>query len=345
MLAYDIPNSKNFCGGNFQDWLEVNLIDTCNARCSWCIERGGYHPEYHAPVEEIARVAIGTGKTNIILLGGEPLLYKQMKELVRLLAYANRKVWITTNGFLLTSKYVMDNLIPVTGVNISIHHFNMENNKQVTKVMIDEHKLREAINALHFIHANVRMNCNVISGQIDTPEKIISYVKWAKNILADKIRFAELKQDDEGFVDLAAILNHKYGLNDNPFTHGCNSDCVIEGVPVNFRQMCGLQTSRRTAPLNPKQYAKEVLYYDGKLYDGWQTMKKENKEMGNNEVINILETIRKANFTDDELQSLKEFLSKLLFDKASRGDYFVEKPSHSNSADFGHATTSGGCQY
>ena len=42
------------------------------------------------------------------------------------------------------------------------------------------------------------------------------------------------------------------------------------GIPVNVRLMCGLQTKKRPAPINPKQYPKQVLYYDGRIYDGWQ---------------------------------------------------------------------------
>jgi hypothetical protein len=67
-------------------------------------------------------------------------------------------------------------------------------------------------------------------------------------------------------------------LNQDPFTYGCNKDTVICGMPVSFRQMCGLQTPLRPCPINPKQYQKQVLYYDGKLYNGWQTVKKEEKE-------------------------------------------------------------------
>jgi hypothetical protein len=35
--------------------------------------------------------------------------------------------------------------------------------------------------------------------------------------------------------------------------------------------LCGLQTPRRKAPKNPVQFSKEVLYYDGELYQGWQS--------------------------------------------------------------------------
>jgi hypothetical protein len=165
----------------------------------------------------------------------------------------------------------MENLVGVYGVNISIHHYDMARNAQVVGVTIDVDKLRDAIAVLHDLGAQVRFNCNCITGQIDSVEEIRRYIAFVRDIGGDKIRFAELKLDDEGFVDLAAVLDHKYGLNDNPFAEGCNSDAVIDGMPVNFRQMCGLQTRMRPVPENPVQHQKQVLYYDGKIYDGWQT--------------------------------------------------------------------------
>ena len=41
-MKNSIPNKLNFCGGNFQDWLEVMLTPACNGKCSWCIEKNGY---------------------------------------------------------------------------------------------------------------------------------------------------------------------------------------------------------------------------------------------------------------------------------------------------------------
>ena len=328
-----IPNPRNFCGGNFQDWLEVNLLERCNAQCAWCIERGGYHPEHHATVEEMAKAAISTGKKNIILLGGEPLLYREINTLIGLLIDADKNIWITTNGFLLTPKYIVENLKGITGVNISIHDFDMQKNKEITKILIDEENLKQSITLLHAYGVNIRMNCNTIKNYIDTPEKIVLYVQWAKSIGADKVRFAELKQDDEEFIDLSAILNHKYGLNDNPFVHGCNSDCVIEGIPVNFRQMCGLQTSRRIAPLNPKQYAKEVLYYDGKIYDGWQTkIEKENTMKEKYE--KLLQTITKGKLTPEEYRNLAELVDTIA--KAESTHEVTTRVEYQSS---------GGCQY
>lgn len=319
------PNQKNFCGGNFQDWLEVNLIDTCNGKCSWCIERNGYHPKEHAPWWKIVSQALSSGKTNIILLGGEPTLHPNLKEVIQVISSAGRKVWITTNGGKLSPEFVKSKLAGITGINISVHSFDLEHNKRIVGVNLE--CLSDLVAALHEIGANVRFNCNCIAGHIDSVEKIDQYILWAKSISADKIRFAELKQDDGSFVDLAKVLNYKYGLNDNPFTRGCNSDAVIHGVPVNFRQMCGLQTSRREKPTDPVQYAKQVLYYDGNFYDGWQTLVKE-KEMKDKDIVKILRAVERGELTSEEaFAQLKDIKGKEVVREVVRYE------------------SSGGCQY
>ena len=132
-------------------------------------------------------------------------------------------------------------------------------------------RTRGAINKAKELKIKIRLNCNTIKGYIDNESEINKYVEFAKNIGADSVRFAELKQDDKNFVDIAKILNYKYGLNDDPFSNGCIKDVIINNMSVNFRQMCGLQTTKRIAPENPEQINKKVLYYDGNFYNGWQT--------------------------------------------------------------------------
>jgi hypothetical protein len=263
-----IPNPKNFCGGNFQDWLEINLTDKCNGKCSWCIENDGFHPHYHAEWYEIALMALNSKKKNIILLGGEPTLYPHLRDIIRMLSYDNRNVFITTNGSLLSEEFIENTLPGICGINISIHDSDLIKNKKITGIMINE--MPRIINAIYGIGSSIRLNCNCISGHVDSEEKVLEYLRWAKSLYIKSVRFSELKCDNNLFVDLAKIFDYKHGLNDDPFTHGCHNDVNINGVNVNFRQMCGLQTSKRKRPTHPQQCYKNVLYYDGKIYKGWQ---------------------------------------------------------------------------
>lgn len=272
-LPYDIPNSQNFCGGNFADWLEVMLTDACNGSCAWCVEQHGWHPDQHASWEKIVCTALNANAKNIILLGGEPTLHPDLSKIIATLHNCNRNVYVTTNGSQLTPDFVMNNLLFLTGINISIHDYDLDRNQMITGIKLSNDTLQQSIRILRDHNIIVRLNCNIIKSHIDTFTEMRKYIHFAKNLGAIQVRFAELKFDDDNFIDLAKVCDHRYGLNDDPFRHGCNITASIDDIDVSFRQMCGLQGVPRPIPKRPKQYTKQVLYYDGKIYNGWQVSK------------------------------------------------------------------------
>lgn len=263
------PNRNNFCGGAFADWLEVNLIAKCNAACPWCIERDGYHPKNVAPVDTLIKRMLDTGKKNIILLGGEPTLHQSIGNIISALYQKDRCVYVTTNGILLTPDFVEKNLLLLTGINISIHDYDLLSHNEMCKSRLSEPVLVAAISTFNDT-TMIRLNCNLIRGHIDSRRKIDAYIEFAKRIGANGVRFAELKDDVDNWVDMTDILGSEYGVNNDPFGLGCVTDVKINGMPVNLRQMCGLQTPLRKQPTNPEQVTKQVLYYDGQIYDGWR---------------------------------------------------------------------------
>ena len=127
------PSSKNFCGGAFPDWLEVNLTSKCNAKCSWCVERDGFHPTKIAPWDILVKKIETHGAENVILLGGEPTLYKDIAKIINVLKYSYHRVYITTNGSKLNKNFIRNNLKHLYGINISLHHYDMIKNEGVQK--------------------------------------------------------------------------------------------------------------------------------------------------------------------------------------------------------------------
>lgn len=293
------PHPSNVCGGNYSDWIEVNLTDKCNGKCSWCVEKQGWHPKKHVGWKELVNVILSTGKKNVILLGGEPTLYPFLNEIITELHRNKRKVWITTNGSNL-KKLINIHYFLLSGINISIHHYDLNKNFEITGIHVSEEDIRFAVGLAKLSNTKLRLNCNTIKGYIDSKTAIKKYITFAKKLGVRYIRFAELKGDNEHFVNIPKIFDYGFGLTENPFEFGCSKDAIINGVNINFRIMCGIQTSMRPAPVNPIQTSKITVYYDGKIYDGWQMKDSKKKEKDPlepttdiNEIVKILKKVKK----------------------------------------------------
>lgn len=264
----DVPHKDNACSGRYHDWLEVNLTPACNGRCAWCVERHGWHPSRVADWRALVKAANAVGRKNVILLGGEPTLHPHLRSIVTALTDVGHDVWVTTNGSMLSE--AATHLAGARGVNISVHDADLRRNEQVTGVSLSEASLRGAIRTLRESGASVRMNCTCIRGHVESRADVGRYVAWASGIGATHVRFAELKHADGDFVDLSRIFP-ECGANGDPYRLGCSRDTTVDGMPVNVRQMCGLQTALRPRPEHPLKVFHPVLYYDGEVYDGWQS--------------------------------------------------------------------------
>src|SRR5215831_14958247 len=92
--------------------LRVSVTDRCNLRCQYCMPEEEYvwlPREDLLTFEEVGRLAevfTGLGVDKIRLTGGEPLLRRDLPELVRFLARTPgvRDLAVTTNGLLLEAQ-------------------------------------------------------------------------------------------------------------------------------------------------------------------------------------------------------------------------------------------------
>jgi cyclic pyranopterin phosphate synthase len=93
--------------------LRISVIDRCNFRCTYCMPEDQYaHDHAFLPkdqrlrfeeIERIARAFVALGVRKLRLTGGEPLLRRDLPELVRQLAGIAQAedIALTTNGVLL----------------------------------------------------------------------------------------------------------------------------------------------------------------------------------------------------------------------------------------------------
>src|SRR6187399_3359115 len=92
--------------------LRLSVTDRCNLRCSYCMPEADYAwlPRedilHFEEIERLVNVFVSLGVDKVRLTGGEPLLRRDLPDLVRLLSAvpAVRDLAMTTNGVLLAAQ-------------------------------------------------------------------------------------------------------------------------------------------------------------------------------------------------------------------------------------------------
>jgi len=127
--------------GREHDYLRISVTDRCNLRCVYCMPEEGMEfepPEKILTFDEIAdvvRVAAGMGIRKIRLTGGEPLVRKNLEQLVAMIASVPGidDIALTTNGIFLASKAQALKDAGLTRVNISMDSLQPERFKMITR--------------------------------------------------------------------------------------------------------------------------------------------------------------------------------------------------------------------
>lgn len=274
MTMLNQAHQNNPCNGRYGKSLDVKITNDCNCSCDFCIEKGGYRPP-QAPVEKLIHTtnALRDYQT-LLILGGEPFLYDHLPEYLE--GIRKDRVYITTNGSAF-SKHPLERLAgKLTGINISVHHYNEATNAQILGRYVSFDAIRNAVKVFKDFGVTVRINTNLVKGFLSCREDIEFMVRLARELGADDIRFAELQNCNKLFISAQEAAPELFGhLSADPFSGGCEhlikDTSWDDPFKISVRLACGLVNPYRPAPASPIRKGSEtkVLYPNGMVYDGW----------------------------------------------------------------------------
>lgn len=123
--------------GRTIDYLRLSVTEACNFHCAYCTPNGHVTPSTSPlTLDEIAsvvRAAVTLGVTKIRLTGGEPLLRRDIVDIVRTIAQIDgvRDLALTTNGFFLARIAEPLAQAGLNRVNISLDSLHRERFAQI----------------------------------------------------------------------------------------------------------------------------------------------------------------------------------------------------------------------
>jgi GTP 3',8-cyclase len=123
-------------------YIRISITDRCNLRCVYCMPPEGIPWKHHDQImryEEIAavvRVAAENGIREVRLTGGEPLVRKDLADLVRMISAIPgiEDISLTTNAVLLEKQARALAEAGLQRVNISLDTLNPDKFKRITRL-------------------------------------------------------------------------------------------------------------------------------------------------------------------------------------------------------------------
>ena len=155
--------------------LRISVTDRCNFRCRYCMPRERFNEDHtflpkraflsFDEIEKVVRSSISLGLEKVRITGGEPLLRKNLPELIAKLSKLGIDIALTTNASLLKKNAKALRLAGLNRVTISLDALDPELHKQMSDSNISVDSILEGIDeAVRVGLSPVKINCVVQKG-------------------------------------------------------------------------------------------------------------------------------------------------------------------------------------
>jgi len=208
--AAPMPLSDSY--GRVAKKLRIMVTDRCNYRCDFCMPNEPIWLDRKdiLSFEEIARVArvlTKMGVEKIRLSGGEPLVRRDVEDLVKMLAGIQglRSLNLTTNGSLLRPLASRLKENGLTGVTVSLHSLKPERYAAITGSKNTLPLVLEGIEEARRVGLPLKINCVVRSG--NNEDEIVSFAELAREWEVS-VRFIEyMPFDGKRVWDMGRVMS------------------------------------------------------------------------------------------------------------------------------------------
>jgi GTP 3',8-cyclase len=193
------------------DNLRISVTDRCNIRCFYCMPEEGisFQPQQEIlSFEEIARfarIASSLGITKLRITGGEPLVRKDLPQLVQMLAAVPgiRDIALTTNAVLLKQFAQPLRDAGLQRLNIHLDTLRPEKFRQMTR-RDDFHRVMEGIDAAQSVGFPIKLNAVAVKGMVE--EDLAPLARFGREH-GMEVRFIEfMPLDAQGIWDRNGVL-------------------------------------------------------------------------------------------------------------------------------------------
>ncbi len=166
------------------NYLRISLTDACNFRCFYCMPNEEVEVTPHSKlmskneIISLAKTFVKLGVNKIRLTGGEPLIRKDVAEIIEALSLLKVALTMTTNGALIHKYIDVLKKANIQSINVSLDTLNADTFLLLTKRnQFDQVKSNIELLLQH----NFSVKVNVVAMKGINDHEINLFVSWTKN--------------------------------------------------------------------------------------------------------------------------------------------------------------------
>ena len=197
------------------NYLRISLTDACNFRCFYCMPNEEVEVTPYSKlmskneIVSLAKTFVKLGVNKIRLTGGEPLVRKDVAEIIEELSLLNVTLTMTTNGVLIHKYIDVLKKANIQSINVSLDTLNAEKFLLLTK----RNQFEQVKNNIELLlQNNFSVKVNVVAMKGINDDEINSFVVWTKD-QPIHVRFIEFMPFTANQWHHEKVISYKEILN------------------------------------------------------------------------------------------------------------------------------------
>ncbi|MCE6992979.1 GTP 3',8-cyclase MoaA [Dyadobacter sp. CY323] len=203
--------------GRKHTYLRISLTDKCNLRCTYCMpqEDMQFMPNKWLmqadEIQELAGIFVEMGVEKIRLTGGEPLIRKDVGDIISGLGKLSSSLTLTTNAVFVDQFINELKIAGVNSLNVSLDTLNPERFKAITK----RDHFTKTLGSIRLLLSEgfvVKINMVVMKGVND--DEVKDFVRLTLDEPNLHVRFIEFMPFNGNQWDMSKIVSYADLLSD-----------------------------------------------------------------------------------------------------------------------------------
>lgn len=221
------------------NYMRISVTDRCNLKCLYCIPEEEIIKKHHNDIlryEEIYSIvkeASKLGVSKVRITGGEPLVRKNIEELIKMIRRIEdiNIISMTTNGILLKPIAYKLKEAGLDSINISLDTLDYERYKMITR----GGNLQDVIIGIEEAHKlNFKLKINVVIYDDISKKELPELYKYAESINAElqTIKFYNINEQKEDNAEYDRPMKCKYCNRIRLLSDGYLLSCLHSDIKV-----------------------------------------------------------------------------------------------------------------